>query len=243
MKLHAHIGFVLSIPLMIAASFGWSAAPIPYQNCFDTASRLHDVPVDLLLAVAATESAWNPDARSDKNAHGIMQIQWPGTARHLGVRRVSELYNPCLNIELGARYLRELIDASDGNVERALASYNYGPTRISNSVELPAGAIRYVETVAGHQQRIGREARRDSGPSGTVAANQPAGGGVVFDSGVRARGFAEMLNKRINGAAFSTRPDGRGGHLVAMTVADTGLSSTDLATLNALGWTQLGAGR
>ena len=112
---------------------------------------MHHVPLDLLLAVAATESNWDPTARSHANAHGVMQIQWPGTARHLGVRRVSELYNPCLNIELGARYLRELLDSNDGDVARALASYNYGPTRINQSPTIPAGARKYVETVARHR--------------------------------------------------------------------------------------------
>ena len=62
--------------LLSAASAATSAntkdAPYPYQSCFEIASRMHDVPVDLLLAVAATESAWDPDARSHANAHGIM---------------------------------------------------------------------------------------------------------------------------------------------------------------------------
>jgi len=103
----------------------------PYQGCFELAARAYDVPVELLLAVAATESNWNPDARSHANAHGIMQIQWPGTARRLGFERVAELYNPCLNIDAGARYLRELLDSHNGSVGRALAAYNYGPARIS----------------------------------------------------------------------------------------------------------------
>ena len=46
----------------------------PYQSCFEVASRMHKVPLDLLLAVAATESDWDADARSHANAHGIMQI-------------------------------------------------------------------------------------------------------------------------------------------------------------------------
>src|SRR4030095_16882837 len=124
------------------------------QRCFDIAARLHDVPVELLLAVAATESNWDPDARSNANAHGIMQIQWPGTARHLGFERVAELYNPCANIDAGARYLRELLDSHNGSVDRALAAYNYGPARIAKSASVPAGAQRYAKTVANHRERI-----------------------------------------------------------------------------------------
>ena len=92
--------FVVLSLLTYMACAGTMPKRYPYQGCFEIASTMHNVPLDLLLAVAATESNWNPDAHSNKNAHGIMQIQWPGTARHLGARRVSELYNPCLNIEL-----------------------------------------------------------------------------------------------------------------------------------------------
>jgi soluble lytic murein transglycosylase-like protein len=206
------------------------ASRYPYQSCFEVASRLHDVPLDLLLAVAATESAWDPDARSHANAHGIMQIQWPGTARHLGVTRVSELYNPCLNIELGSRYLRELIDRNDGDVTRALASYNYGPSRIESLAALPAGANRYVELVAGQRQRILQQS------AGSRATAVIAADGVMrFDHAARARGYADTLNARINSARF-TWSDSGDGFVVAMQVGDDGLSFADRTLLEDLGW-------
>ena len=205
----------------------------PYQSCFEIASKMHDVPVDLLLAVAATESAWDPDARSHANAHGIMQIQWPGTARHLGVKRVSELYNPCLNIELGSRYLREMLDLNDGNVELALASYNYGPGRISRADRIPDGAKGYADKVTSHQARI-------SQASFTASDSLIVASGVVFDSGTRAERFAKSLNKQIDNATFSTVRESNGEHRVQMKVKDGGLSSTDVATLEALGWSELG---
>ena len=196
---------------------------------------MHNVPVDLLLAVAATESGWNPDARSHANAHGIMQIQWPGTARHLGVKRVAELYNPCLNIELGSRYLRELLDANGGNVELALASYNYGPGRISRSDKLPDGARKYAATVAGHQARI-------SSSSAASKEQLARAGGVLFDSATRAERFARFLNRQINGAQFTIAREPDGQHRVTMQIRDGGLSTTDVTTLEALGWTSLGGG-
>jgi soluble lytic murein transglycosylase-like protein len=206
------------------------ASRYPYQSCFEVASRLHDVPLDLLLAVAATESAWNPDARSHANAHGIMQIQWPGTARHLGVTRVSELYNPCLNIELGSRYLRELIDRNDGDVTRALASYNYGPSRIESLAALPAGASRYVELVAGQRQRILQRSAA-TGAKAAVATDAV----MRFDRAARARRYADTLNARITSARFSWRDSGD-GYVVAMQVSDDGLSFADRTLLEDLGW-------
>ncbi len=206
----------------------------PYQSCFEIASSLHDVPVDLLLAVAATESNWDPDARSKSNAHGIMQIQWPGTARHLGVQRVAELYNPCLNIALGARYLHELIDNSNGNVERALASYNYGPTRIARSETLPAGAKAYANKVFRHRDRVIATNGSWIAPSSTHEMNR-------FDSRWRARRHASVLAKRIEHASFDSARDRDGSYVVTMTVAPNGLSVRDALTLETLGWSEPGS--
>lgn len=209
-----------------------ATTPYPYQSCFEVAAKLHDVPVDLLLAVAATESNWDPDARSHANAHGIMQIQWPGTARHLGVRRISELYNPCLNIELGARYLKELIELNGGDVERALAAYNYGPGRIERAgTSLPAGAQRYASTVSSHQERINRKIA----PAGTA----PKAGSEIelarFANAARARRYVEVMSEQIRGASFAWRRSAVGDYPVAMTVSDGGLSATDRTMLRRLG--------
>ncbi|MEM8765891.1 MAG: lytic transglycosylase domain-containing protein [Pseudomonadota bacterium] len=237
----ASTGAFLAAAALIVLCLGssWSARAwasqdnYPYQSCFEIASRMHDVPVDLLLAVAATESAWDPGARSHANAHGIMQIQWPGTARHLGVTRVAELYNPCLNIELGTRYLRELLDQSNGDVERALAAYNYGPTRISRETTLPSGAVAYANKVAGHQAKISAK---------TMAAGEELieAPGIVFESGTRANRFAQTLNDRIDGARFVAIRESDGTHRVQMHVADSGLTSTDVTTLETLGWSNIG---
>lgn len=222
---------VLIFTAVFAADRAAATVPTyPYQSCFETAAALHDVELDLLLAVAATESSWDPDARSHANAHGIMQIQWPGTARHLGVRRIAELYNPCLNIELGARYLRELLDSKGGDLTRALAAYNYGPTRIAASPELPAGALHYVATVEAHRTRIREGSRIDP------RAAEQAGGLMRFDQAYRAERYAATMNTRIRGAEFFVTPLPAGGHAVRMAVGAEGLSATDVTTLDLLGW-------
>ncbi|MCH8136086.1 MAG: transglycosylase SLT domain-containing protein, partial [Proteobacteria bacterium] len=65
----------------------------PYSTCFSVAALEHDLPETLLLAVARGESDFEATARSRANAHGVMQILWPGTAKHLGIHRLSELYD------------------------------------------------------------------------------------------------------------------------------------------------------
>jgi transglycosylase-like protein with SLT domain len=204
----------------------------PYQSCFEVSAAMHKVPLDLLLAVAATESNWDADAVSKANAHGIMQIQWPGTAKHLGVKRLGELYNPCLNISLGAKYLNELLQAFDKDTQTALAAYNYGPTRISGSKTLPEGAKNYAAKVLSKQTRI----RKGLVPE----ALQPKSHQnlVVFDSRVRADRLAAHLNADIQGATVDvvkTRTPSR-GYAVVLNVGNAGLTVRDHVMLRNMGW-------
>lgn len=123
----------------------------PHANCFRAAATTYGLPESLLLAVARGESDFNETARSKANAHGIMQIQWPGTAQHLGIYRLTDLYEPCINIDAGARYLKELITRYDGNIHLALAAYNYGPGRIAASgANIPQGARWYSAYIFRH---------------------------------------------------------------------------------------------
>ena len=123
----------------------------PHSSCFRAAAAEHGLPLTLLLAVARGESDFEATARSRANAHGVMQILWPVTAKHLGIHRLSQLYEPCTNIEAGARYLRELVDRYGGNLHLALAAYNYGPGRIPvDAAEIPAGATWYSGYIYRH---------------------------------------------------------------------------------------------
>ncbi len=132
--------------LMMTGLAAFAQADHPFQRCFQLASLQHNVPVDLLIGVASVESNFNPSARSDADAHGIMQIRWPLTAKHLGVTRLAHLYNPCVNIDVGASYLSELLHRF-GEPELALAAYNYGPSRIKTRADIPPVVWRYVARV------------------------------------------------------------------------------------------------
>jgi hypothetical protein len=98
----------------------------PYITCFRRAAEDQRIPVPVLLGLAWGESAFDPRARSSKNAIGIMQIRWPGTAGDLGFETAKSLEDPCRNIAAGARYLRGLLDQVDDDIVRALAAYNQG---------------------------------------------------------------------------------------------------------------------
>lgn len=76
----------------------------------------------LVFLVIEQESHFKVRAVSPKGAQGLMQLM-PGTARRFGVRRP---FDAAENIRGGTRYLRELMDMFDGQVNLVLASYNAG---------------------------------------------------------------------------------------------------------------------
>ena len=139
------------------------ALDFPYAQCFRRAATAHDLPETLLLAVARGESDFKPQARSKANAYGLMQILWPVTAKHLGLEQLSEVLDPCTNVDAGARYLKELQQRYHGDLNRTLAAYNYGPARIPVSGgRLPDGAIWYSAYIMRHLDFV-LNGRRKSG--------------------------------------------------------------------------------
>jgi hypothetical protein len=131
------------------------ALGLPFAHCFKRSAAAHGVPVTLLMAVARGESNFDPRAKSSANAHGLMQILWPTTAKHLGFARLDELYDPCRNVDAGTRYLKELLKRYDGDLHLALAAYNYGPQRISvEGGAIPSGATWYSGYIFRHLQYV-----------------------------------------------------------------------------------------
>lgn len=129
----------------------------PHEHCFRQAAEKFELPLTLLLAIARGESDFNPRARSNRDAYGLMQIRWPVTAKHLGIQRLNELYDPCTNVQAGARYLRELLNRYQNNLHLALAAYNYGPGNIqvgARASEIPKGAHWYSSYIYRHLQYV-----------------------------------------------------------------------------------------
>ena len=175
------------------------AAAFPFEACFREAAREQALPLTLLLAVARGESNFDPNARSDKECYGIMQILWPGTAKHLGILKKQELLEPCTNIRAGARYLRELLDRYRGNLQLALSAYYYGPTRIAPDAEphaLPEEARWYSAYIHHHLSRIlaGQiGASEGGGPEPALNGRVPL---IAFNRPYRALGFLQYLEKK-----------------------------------------------
>ena len=134
-------------PEVPAAAITEVAAPQVPANMaamLEAAAASSAVSPDLLAAVVWQESRWHADALSSKGAVGLAQLM-PGTARALAV----DARDPAANLAGGARYLRQMLDRFDGDVERALAAYNAGPGRVVRAGGIPAIAETraYVATV------------------------------------------------------------------------------------------------
>lgn len=128
-----------------------------YEECFRKAAKKNNLPFSLLLAVARGESFFNPKAMSKKDCYGIMQIQWPGTAKDMGIKSLKDLLNPCKNITAGAKYLRWLMDRYENNIHLTLAAYNYGTGTIGKNPlpnDIPEGAQWYSGYIHHHLQKI-----------------------------------------------------------------------------------------
>ena len=123
-------------------------APLIYRS-----ASAYNVDPNLVKAVIANESGFNPNAVSPVGAQGLMQLM-PGTAAGLGV---NNSFDPSQNIAGGTRYLRGLYDRF-GDWKLAVAAYNAGPAAVSkyNGVPPYAETQNYVANVMdsySHYQR------------------------------------------------------------------------------------------
>ncbi len=117
-----------------------------YRDEVAAAALVHGVDEALVRAVIHAESAFRANARSHKNAQGLMQLI-PATAERFGV---SDAYDPVQNIGGGVQYLAWLLRRFNNDVRLATAGYNAG----EGAVDRHGGVPPYAETQV-YVERVG----------------------------------------------------------------------------------------
>lgn len=106
--------------------------PQPYDAEVLSAAKLTGLTPQLIYSVMRQESLYRRDAVSSAGARGLLQML-PETARRTAAKwqrprpSMDDLFNPVINVPLGAATLRSLLDKFGGQTLVALAGYNAGP--------------------------------------------------------------------------------------------------------------------
>jgi soluble lytic murein transglycosylase len=145
----------LNMPLESAPEKFWKLLfPLPYREQLMSSAKAADLDPYLVAGLIRQESEFNPEAVSRANAYGLTQVQ-PVTgrqyARRAGILRFTSgvLFQPAINLKIGATIFRSMLDSNRGSLEETLAAYNAGPNRAAawrgwNTYREPA---EFVETI------------------------------------------------------------------------------------------------
>lgn len=114
---------------ILSYSSRYGISPQLTSLIYDTALR-EGLDPDLAFRLVHIESDFRPTARSRAGAIGLTQVM-PRTALYYDASATTAaLETPAVNLRVGFRYLRDLLQRFDGDVRLALLAYNRGPVRV-----------------------------------------------------------------------------------------------------------------
>jgi soluble lytic murein transglycosylase len=126
--------------------------PLEYEQVVRSYADERDLDPTLVAAMIYAESRFDPHARSDAGAIGLMQIlPETGTfiARSTGGEEfvVADLRDPDLNVRYGTWLVAHLLERYDGDLRLALAAYHAGSGNVDDWLAAGSG-IAFPETQA-----------------------------------------------------------------------------------------------
>ena len=103
----------------------------PYMEYIENNCSGSGVDPYLVLSIIRIESRFNPNALSNKEAKGLMQVKDSTCSDVANMFVIGEnedinLYDPETNIKIGIAYFKKLISKYNGNYYIALLAYNAG---------------------------------------------------------------------------------------------------------------------
>ncbi len=127
--------FAVDLPAL-PRSYWEALFPKPYWTDLKKFSSQNALDPYLVASLIRQESEFNPGAVSRANAVGLMQLLpkvGSTVAREEKLKHFSstQLFTPEINLQLGTRYFREMVDKF-GAFEYALAAYNAGSNRVED---------------------------------------------------------------------------------------------------------------
>lgn len=104
--------------------------PLEHKDTITSCAKEYELDETLIMGIISAESGFKPDAKSQKDAHGLMQLKddtalWCVDNLSIGIAE-EDIRKPENNILIGCAYLRYLLDLYEGNTYTAVAAYNAG---------------------------------------------------------------------------------------------------------------------
>ena len=104
--------------------------PLKYTEYVEKYSKEYDIDKYLVYAIIKAESNFEETAKSKSDAIGLMQIMEETakeTARNIDLEvTYEELFEPEININIGLKYYKELLEKYNNNYKMAIVAYNAG---------------------------------------------------------------------------------------------------------------------
>ena len=142
-----------------------------YKTIVEGYCKAYDLDPNLVYAVMKTESGFDPKAKSDVGAIGLMQMTeetfvWlkPKVGDHI---QFKDLYTPEFSIRYGTFYLSYLLDRYDGDETNAVAAYHAGVGSVKKWLKdpscssdhkhlsfIPSEATSYYVTKVAHAKQV-----------------------------------------------------------------------------------------
>jgi soluble lytic murein transglycosylase-like protein len=109
-------------------------APVTLSELIYDSALREGIDPEFAFRLVQLESRFNPDARSVAGAIGLAQVQVATARFYAPDIQAADLYDPSVNVQIGLRFLRDLIGVY-GDVELALLAYNWGPSRLQELMD------------------------------------------------------------------------------------------------------------